>query len=84
MSFNGGKITDCSSDEGDLPENTAARLCRNCSLWQRKLDIGLLSYDEDNNIITGMHYDEYIDVEKEYQSSAGETDGKGRGLWIFH
>ena len=64
LSFNGGKITDCSSDEVIYQKTLPPELVPELFSLARKLDIGLLSYDEDNNIITGMHYDEYIDVEK--------------------
>ena len=64
LSFNGGKITDCSTDEVIYQKTLPPELVPDLFRLARKLDIGLLSYDEDNNIITGMHYDEYIDVEK--------------------
>ena len=59
LSFNGGKITDCSSDEVIYQKTLPPELVPELFSLARKLDIGLLSYDEDNNIITGMHYDEY-------------------------
>lgn len=63
LSFNGGQITNCKTGkivyQKTLPPEVVPKLFDLAD----KLDIGLLSYERDS-IITGMHYDEYIDIEK--------------------
>lgn len=63
LSFNGGQITNCKTGEIVYQKTLPPEVVPKLFDLADKLDIGLLSYERDS-IITGMHYDEYIDIEK--------------------
>lgn len=63
LSFNGGQITDCATGEVVYQKTLPPEVVPQLFDLADKLDIGLISYEKDA-IITGMHYDEYIEVEK--------------------
>lgn len=63
LSFNGGMILDCKSGDILYQKTLPAEVVPELFELAQKLGIGLLSY-EDDTIITGPHYDRYIDLEK--------------------
>lgn len=63
LSFNGGQITNCKTGEIVYQKTLPPEVVPKLFDLADKLDIGLISYEQDA-IITGMHYDEYIDIEK--------------------
>lgn len=63
LSFNGGQITDCATGEVVYQKTLPPEVVPELFELADKLDIGLISYEGDS-IITGMHYDQYIDMEK--------------------
>ncbi len=63
LSFNGGQITSCKTGEVVYQKTLPAEVVPQLFDLAQKLDIGLLSYESDA-IITGMHYDQYIEIEK--------------------
>lgn len=63
LSFNGGQILDCKTGEIVYQKTLPPEVVPELFSMADQLNIGLITYEKDC-IITGMHYDDYIDVEK--------------------
>lgn len=63
LSYNGGRIMDCRTQSLIYQQTLPMDIVPEVFQMAEKLGIGMLSYEGDS-IITGMHYDEYMELEK--------------------
>lgn len=63
LSYNGGQITNCQTGQVVYQKTLPPEVVPDLFELADKLNIGLISYEKDA-IITGMNYDQYIDIEK--------------------